>query len=389
MFKKIVLLFFTIAVALSACSTLTVTIDLTPHPTQSANMTATPEPILVTATLPAPEKPTTLDPYLPAFTNFSFYRTSTRPASCGNTYQNIFPARILQVHARWDYTNMHAGLLIRREWYHNGIVWATYNETWDFAKYGAEGSINDMPIYDFDAGLEPGNYELRLYIDGQAQFNAESPIGFVVDEDWSLQIASPNDRLTAVISEPQKLMIREANDTTWELVKAHEISSLAWFADSRHIVYADTDRSQTQGCTTIGIRYTLWVVDAATSTRHQIGSDNDNLHDPLLSPNQQYIAALSGSGFGDACAADLQPAFIKLDNSFQEVRRLRLQDFAGIPTTPADSVAYSVGDGVWKDETHFETRLGWTCGPNNNPSGMYVFDLTTLQATRTGDLPNP
>lgn len=388
MFKKMLPLFLALAFALSACSTLTVKIEMTPAETQPADTTSTPEPILVTATLPAPEKPT-LDPYLPAFTNFSFYRTSTSPASCGNTYQNIFPARILQVHTRWDYANMRPGLLSRREWYHDEILWATYNETWDFAKYGAEGTINDMPIYDFDAGLEPGNYELRLYIDGQAQFNPETPVRFVVDKDWSLQIESPNGLLTAVISEPQKLMMREANGTTWELVRAHEIPRLAWFADSRHIVYADTDRSQAQGCTTMGIRYTLWVIDAATSTRQQIGSDNDNLHNPLLSPNQQYIAAMSGSGFGDACAIDLKPVFIELDNGFQEVRQLRLQDFAGIPTTPADSVAYPINDGVWKDDTHFEIGLGWTCGPDNNPGGIYTFDLENKQATRIGDLPNP
>lgn len=388
MFKKIIPLFFTIAFALSACSTLAVTIDLTPTPTQLADITSTPEPILVTATLPAPEKPT-IDPYLPAFTNFAFYRTSTRPASCGNTYQNIFPGRILQVHARWDYANMRAGLLIRREWYHNGTVWATYHETWDFAKYGEEGSINDMPIYDFDAGLEPGNYELRLYIDGQAQFSAESAVSFVVDEDWSLQIASPNNRLTAVISEPQKLMIREANDTTWELGRAHEISSLAWFANSRNILYADTDRSQIQGCTTVGIRYRLWVVDAATTQQHQLGNDVENLHNPLLSPDEKYIAAMSGSGFGDACAVDLQPVFIELGNGFQQTRFLRLQDFAGISVTSVDPIAYPVNDGVWKDDTHFEIGLNWTCAPDNNPGGIYVFDLTTLQATRTGDLPTP
>lgn len=380
MVKKIMFLFLIACFSLSACSTLEIALDQTPTPTtQPTDVSPTSTPTLFpTASAPGP-----------TFSNFLFYRTNLRPANCGNTYQKIFPARILQVHARWDYANMHAGLTIRREWYNDGNLWARYDEPWDFVKYGAEGSIDDVPIFDFDKGLPPGDYELRLYINDQPQFTPESKVGFVVDKDWSLEMMSPNQQLTAIISMPVKIMIREASGTKWELVKAHEISSLAWFEDSKHILYADTDRSQVQGCAPMGIRYTLWVIDAATAQQRQFGSDNENLHAPLLSSDEKYIAALSGSGFGDACVVDLKPVFIELGDAYQETRRLRLQDFAGIPTTSADSVVYPANDGVWKDDTHFEIGLNWTCAPDNNPSGTYLFDLTTQQATRTGDLPQP
>lgn len=384
MVRKIIFLVLMASFSLSACSKVNVSLYHTPTPTKTPPAdvapTSTPTPLLVAESASGT---------VPTFSNFGFYRTSTKPVSCGNTYQNRFPARILQVHARWDYANMRAGLIIHRDWYSNGSLWASYEEAWDFAKYGEQGSINDVPIYDFDNGLPPGDYELHLYINGQPQFSEAAKVGFVVDKDWSLEIPSPNKQLTAIISQPQKLMIREASGTRWELLHAHEIPSLAWFADSNHILYADTDRSQAQGCTTMGIRYRLWVVDAATSQQHQIGSDSENLHAPLLSPDQKYVAAMSGSDYGDACAVDLKPIFIALDNNFQEAHRLNLQDFAGIQSASADSVAYPVTDGTWQDETHFEIGLRWTCSPANDPSGMYVFDLATQQAIRTGDVPQP
>jgi hypothetical protein len=44
----------------------------------------------------------------------------------------------------------------------------------------------------------------------------------------------------------------------------------------------------------------------------------------------------------------------------------------------------------WQDTTHFKTGLRWTCLPqNNNPSGIYLFDLAGRQIIRIGDLPNP
>lgn len=383
MVRKIILLFFIASFLLSACSTLEISLDETPTPTATLPIENTPTPS--PTSLPQVESTSRS---APRFSNFVFYRTSLRPANCGDTYQKVFPAHILQVHARWDYANMQAGLSIRREWYNNGELWARYDEPWDFAKYGAQGTVNDVPIYDFDKGLPPGDYELRMYINDQPQLDGLSKVGFVVDKDWSLEVLSPNKQLTAIISQPAKIMIRETNGTKWELLKAHEIPSVVWFADSKHILYADTDRSQIEGCTTVGIRYTLWVIDAATAQQHQLGSDKENLHDPLLSADGKYIAAMSGSGFGDACAVDLQPVFIELGNGYQETRHLRLQDFAGISATSVDPIAYPVTAGVWKDNTHFEIGLSWTCAPeDNNPAGIYLFDLATQQATRTGDLP--
>ncbi len=379
MFKKLIFLFLTITIMLSACGTFEISIDPTPTPPPTATQTVRP------TTTPETKPTATKTLNTPKFSNPAFYQTSLKPANCAPEYGDVFPARILQVHAQWDYANMRAGLTIRREWYSNGKLWARYDEPWNFVKYGADGIIHDVPIYDLDAGLEPGDYELRLYINEEPQFDPAEKIGFRVDEDWAMEVISPNGRLTGIISRPQKLMIRESNGTKWELVNAHNITSLAWFADSKHIVYSDSDRTLTKGCSDIDIRHTLWIVDAATSNQYQIGGTAENLHGPLLSPDEKYIAALSGSGYGDACLMDSKPVFIEL-SGLQRIRSFSLQDFTGIPTAVSGSSIYTVNRGIWQDATRFEIGLSWTCNPNN-PGGIYSFDLENKQATRIGDLP--
>lgn len=387
MLKKILFLILIAAVTLS-CSTLNIAIDqtATPRPTTARPVSATLTPDSAPT---ATEQPTT-DPNPPTFTNPKFYWYPIKHGGCGPTYRVIFPARVRRVHAMWDYANMRSGLTIHREWYQDGKLWSQLDEPWDFAKYGTNGTVDDTFIYDFDAGLAPGNYELRVFINHQPQFGQESDKhNFTVDKNWSLEIASPNGLLTAIIAEPDKLKLREANNTVWELIKTHEIEDLAWLPDSKHIVYADTEWPQRENCDNHNIQHTLWMVDAATSQQFQIGSSAENLHSPLVSPDGKYIAAISGTGFGDACGIDLKLAWVEFDSSFQQIHSFHLQDFAGIPVVANNPMIFPASHGVWKDATHFEIGLDWiVCGETiHNPRGIYSFDLESKQATRIGDLP--
>ncbi len=380
MFKKMLLLVLTAALTLSACSTLEISLDQTPTPSP----TQTPPAATLT---PEPAAQPTIQKNAPTFTNPKFYWYPIKHGGCGPTYRVIFPAHVRRVRAVWDYANMNAELIIRREWYHNGEVWAKYQELWDFAKYGANGTVDDTYVYDFDAGLPPGKYELRVFINDQLAFSpeAEQP-SFAVDKDWSLEIESPNGLTTAVIAEPDKLKLRAADGTTWELSKAHEIDSLAWFPDNKHIVYRDIAWPQRETCDNFGIRHTLWIVDAATGEQHSI----EGVGEPLPSPDGKYLATWDGTGFGNDCKVDTQLKLIALDGSFQPTLRLGLQDFSGLPPAAENTSilpATVTGIARWKDATHFETTLQWMCPPGDDPSGIYSFDLESKQATRIGDLP--
>ncbi len=93
-------------------------------------------------------------------------------SDAGSPDGKIFSSGTKQIFAVWNYVNMRPGMTVRREWYLNGELWLTREEAWDFAKYGANGTVRDVSIHDFDAGLTTGIYELRIYID-----NVIQPIG--------------------------------------------------------------------------------------------------------------------------------------------------------------------------------------------------------------------
>jgi photosystem II stability/assembly factor-like uncharacterized protein len=96
-----------------------------------------------------------------------------------------FAPKTRQIFAVWDYANMREGLTVRREWYLDGQLWASREEAWNFAKYGANGTVTDISIYDLDAGLPSGAYQLRLFINGQPQFvqgQASEQIAFAIQD---------------------------------------------------------------------------------------------------------------------------------------------------------------------------------------------------------------
>jgi hypothetical protein len=99
-----------------------------------------------------------------------------------------FHGGVVRVYALWQYFNMSQGLNVRRDWYRNGEIWITRSEPWDFAKYGANGTVKDISIYDEEDGLPSGHYELKLYIENVAQFTAADDVKL-----RSFDIAEPAD----------------------------------------------------------------------------------------------------------------------------------------------------------------------------------------------------
>lgn len=79
--------------------------------------------------------------------------------------QAAFAPGIEEVIALWDYAGMAQGDRIRRIWFRDNLIWLTREETWDWEKYGAAGTITDIAIYDNEGdGLLPAQYRLQLYV---------------------------------------------------------------------------------------------------------------------------------------------------------------------------------------------------------------------------------
>jgi hypothetical protein len=81
-----------------------------------------------------------------------------------------------RIYALWTYSGMRAGLVVKREWLREGEQWIVKQEAWNFAKYGASGTVTDISIYDTEKSLPNGHYVLHLYIDGKPQFGADTSI---------------------------------------------------------------------------------------------------------------------------------------------------------------------------------------------------------------------
>ena len=379
--KRLFALFTFIALIVSAC-TFNVEV-LTPEALTPTALTPT-ETVVVTpisiATFTAPFSTPTQVLSVAQFSNARF----TVDVSA-NFYQNIFPARTRRVYAVWDYQNMREGLMIRRDWYFNDVLWITREEEWDLSKYGENGTMKDISVFDLDVGLESGNYRLELYIDMQPQ-----PIGGVTWPEFTIsdggseaRVTSPDGQWVADADDPRILLLRDTSKSVRQLFSGKEITNLTWLPDSQHIVFVDRDRSQQQGPTKLGIRDDLWIVEILSGESHLLNQNTVAFGQFGFSPDNRYIASIEGSGYGDACSMDSRLIFFELASDFRTARSIKQEAFTGI-SARQDTVIYPVEEGTWQSEMEYIVPLNGTCNFDQNLVGTYVFDLQALKAQKTG-----
>lgn len=376
--KKISACLIFVAYILTAC-TFNVEV-LTPEPLTPTEVVVTPS----TATLAVIESVSVTPTEVLLTPQFSNARFSVDVST--NIYQDIFPARTRRVYAVWDYQNMREGLSIRRDWYYNNVLWISREEPWDFSKYGANGTISDISVYDLDVGLESGEYRLELYIDMQPQ-----PIGevtwpmFTISSGGSeTRVTSPNGQWIADADDPRKLLIRDTGKNVRQLFTGNEVANLTWLPDSQHILFIDRDRSQQVKGINVGVRDDLWIVEVISGESHLLYKNTALIGKLVLSPDVHYIASIDGSGFGDACFVDKKLIFFELSGDYRSVKSIKQDQFTGIPFINNDVVVYPVEMGVWKNEFKFDVMLAGTCNADQGLFGRYLLDLRSLKAEKTG-----
>lgn len=182
--RKVILCLAALVMAALACaapgatapSAVPATLTDTPAPA-----TAFPPP---NATLPAPAAPTaakclpgakaqpavTMPPTAaPGFSHTIDFATTADASMGTHGFYQVYQAT-KQVYAIWTYSNMAAGLTVRRDLYRDNAPVDTRQGPWDFEQCGASGTIIEVAISDPLNGLPDGRYELRLYINGEPQF---------------------------------------------------------------------------------------------------------------------------------------------------------------------------------------------------------------------------
>ncbi|MEM7802571.1 MAG: hypothetical protein AAF633_25485, partial [Chloroflexota bacterium] len=149
-------------------------------PTEQPDAPETEVPTIVAnpvdPTAPAPTEapePTEVpaEPVTPGFSNLTF-KTAAESGSRFGSANEVF--------AVFSYANLTDEDLIRREWFFNGERFITREESWDTSAYGAEGVRDDISIYDFISGLNPGSYRVELYLNNELQADGSFEVDTLV-----------------------------------------------------------------------------------------------------------------------------------------------------------------------------------------------------------------
>jgi hypothetical protein len=269
----------------------------------------------------------------------------------------------------------------------------TREEPWDFAKYGANGTVQDVSIHDFDAGLTTGIYELRIYID-----NVLQPIGtadngqpdikarFEIRSSSEAQagFASPDFQWAVEIFGEQRIVLEDKYGNPTPVYTAREVPYMSWFNDSKHFLFVDRDRSNQKNGTTIGIRDDLWLVDVPSGKVHLLYKSDTSfagIGGPVTSPDGRYIASLQGSGYGDACTIDTSLIFMELTDNLELARVVQQQEFSGLPTFNEGWV-YPTEQGYWQNGNTYYVTLDGTCNSDKSKLGLFTFNMVNHVATQ-------
>lgn len=381
--KRLIIFLSVLVFGLTGCSFDVQVVDLTPQAPPAA---VTPVTLPVSGPTIVPATP------LPAEVSPMFFAAHTTADITKTTFERSFPAGTQRVYVVWQYQNMQAGMTVKREWLLDGRVWLTREEPWDFAKYGAEGVMRDVSIFDLDAGLPSGVYQLQMYIDGiQQPIGADTMFG---PEDWlnfevraadgaASALLSPDGRQQVTIYDLQRIVLRDASGAQFEVFTGNEINYLTWFLDNRHFLFTDRDYSNQQPGSPLGVRDRLYIADVATG-QVTLLYDGDVRFKGYLGPQPaldgRYISGLAGSGFGDACFVDTRLVFFELAADFKSAQLIEQQDFPGMPAA-GDGVVYPDYEGVWRPDGQYAVPLKRTCVEGSPLLGTYVFDLPNRKTT--------
>jgi hypothetical protein len=386
--KKVLALLIMVAWLPSAC-----TFDvelLTPAPVELTSVPVMQSVTSPTSTVAETPEPPSIAPTsgTPLFFGAFFVADPLNDPSS----RSAFPVGTKQIFAVWNYQNMYEGLMIKREWNLDGRPWLTRQEPWDFAKYGSNGTIRDISIYDFDNRLPSGAYQLRVYINGVAQPIGPGPTGqpetwanFEVLPNESISEAgSPDFRWVAVVLGNTRLVLRDVYGTPIDLFTGREITQFAWLPDSQHILFVDRDRSGQQAQTLRGVCDDLWVVDILGHETHLLFKSDVPLGftgEFNISSDGRYLASSEGSGGGDACFVDLKLIFFEIASDFKSVRTIKQEQFSGIPAAANGSI-YPSGSWGWQSADQYVAGMKGTCDIAASLMGSYLFDLSNLTATK-------
>ncbi|MFQ5614180.1 MAG: hypothetical protein ACE5H9_18820 [Anaerolineae bacterium] len=158
--------------------------------TETGSQTEEPEPTPTRRTLGSSREPTPTSPPAAAAPVIEELFFSAEPLEAGQAPEAMttFPSDTAEVHAIFSYSGFTSENEWSRVWYLDGEEFATFSDLWT----GDEAGSFDYSISPEteDGSLDPGEWALELYIDGQllasGQFTIEEPEPVVTTRNFKL-----------------------------------------------------------------------------------------------------------------------------------------------------------------------------------------------------------
>ncbi|MAT98029.1 MAG: hypothetical protein CL608_12860 [Anaerolineaceae bacterium] len=357
--------------------------EATAVPTQSATAESTAEPVPATAT------PTQAPVSNPQFSNLALL--PNRASLSAGWPQPYTPIATDELYAVWNYSGMTAADQLERLWYYNGDLWLERSEAWDMNKYGANGRVEDIYVYDYEPNLPPGHYRVVLKVNGVELASAEHTI----PANTVGPKVEPNSGFTAAVQNNKTLVLRRVDGTTASWNSFGDIVDFAWLPGGQGIVYTEQIVVNAELPGTLGLRHNLWLQNVVTGQKHQLGSTDEDLHTPIVSPDGRYLALYSGTLYGDACGVDADLHIMELTADLQRANLIDLADFSGFPVVagaipqpnlwgPGDGPAEPI-PGKWVDGQTLEARVIWICA-ETKAHGTYQLDINDRTVEKVANL---
>ncbi len=265
--KKFTFLSLLLFVLLAACQT---TPDQTPaQPTAAPiTVTAAPTPTLAAGATAVPTTAATAVSTTaasnPQFNDLALL--PNRASLSAGWPQPYNPLTTEELYAVWDYSGMTAADQLERLWYFNGALWLERSEAWDMNKYGANGRMQDIFVFDYEPSLAPGHYRVVLKVNGVELASAEHTI----PANTVGPIVEPDSGFTAAVQDHKTLVLRRVDGTTAAWESFGDIVDLAWLPGGQHIVYSEQIVVNAELPGTLGLRHNLWLQNVITGQKNQL-----------------------------------------------------------------------------------------------------------------------
>jgi hypothetical protein len=162
------------------------------------------------------------------------------------------------------------------------------------------------------------------------------------------------------------------------------VNDFDWFPDGHHLVYTLADDSGRRvKDLNIGVEYSSWSLSLIGPDPVQIA---EGVHDMKLSSDGRIIAALRGSGFGDACLVDSELVFLLVEPDFSSSETITIDVFDGYPQKGTDQSFYPFSRVIWASPRLAMTQLSMTCTSDRSADGHYVLDPLGRQMAQVTDI---